>query len=167
MGHHHDHDFTAEVREQQSQPTVAARVTAKQADLGELFGRYLGEVMGRIQSSGGTPAGAPFGRYFEFQEELVDVEIGFPVAAPVADLPSLTGSPAGEIGNSELPGGRAAFTVHRGSYEGLPDTWNHLREWIDANGHEVGEGPWESYVDDPGDMSDIDNVRTEIIWPIR
>jgi effector-binding domain-containing protein len=122
--------------------------------------------MGRIQAAGAMPAGAPFGRYYEFGEDSVDVEIGIPVSAPLPDLPALAGSPAGEIGNGELPGGRVAFTVHRGSYDGLTDTWGHLREWIEEQGHAVGDGPWESYVDDPGDMSDIDNVRTEIVWPI-
>jgi effector-binding domain-containing protein len=122
--------------------------------------------MGRLQSTGGAPAGAPFGRYFEFGEDSVDVEIGIPVAEPMPGLPSLSVSSPGEIGNSELPGGTVAFTVHRGNYDELPDSWAHLREWIDAKGHEVGDGPWESYVDDPHDMSDIENVRTEIVWPI-
>jgi effector-binding domain-containing protein len=165
MSHHHD--FTAEVREQEPQPTVAVRVTANQGDLGALFGRYLGEVMGRIQAAGGAPAGAPFGRYYTFGQESIDVEIGIPVAAPLSDLPAPGGSVPGEIGNAELPGGRVAFTVHRGSYDSLADTWGHLQEWIEANGHSFRDAPWESYVDDPGDMSDVDSVRTEILWPIR
>jgi effector-binding domain-containing protein len=164
MSHHRD--FTAEVREQEPQPTVAVRVTASQGDLGALFGRYLGEVMGRIQAVGGSPAGAPFGRYYTFGQGSIDVEIGIPVAAKLSDLPDVAGSAPGEIGNAELPGGRVAFTIHRGSYDGLADTWSHLQEWIEANGHAFRDAPWESYVDDPGDMSDIANVRTEIVWPI-
>jgi effector-binding domain-containing protein len=164
MGHHHD--FVAEVREQPAQPTVAARTRARQDELGGLFGRYLGEVMGRIQAAGVMPAGAPFGRYYEFGEDNVDVEIGIPVSAPLPDIPPLADAAAGEIGNAELPGGRVAFTVHRGSYDGLADTWGHLREWIEEQGHVVGDGPWESYIDEPGDMSDMSNVRTEVVWPL-
>ena len=38
---------------------------------------------------------------------------------------------------SELPGGAAAVTVHRGSYDGLKGVYDAL-DWIQAQGRERG-----------------------------
>src|SRR5204863_7472180 len=115
---------------------------------------------------GGTPAGPPYGRYHEFGPETADVEIGIPVVAPVANLRPLAECQAGEIGSSELPGGRAALTVHQGSYDGLKATYDRLRQWIAANGFDAGPGPWESYINDPTEVSDSSQLRTEVVWPL-
>jgi AraC family transcriptional regulator len=55
--------------------------------------------------------------------------------------------------------------VHRGSYDGLPDAYDGLHEWIHAQGRDEGPGPWESYVDDPAEVGDAE-LRTEVIWPL-
>jgi AraC family transcriptional regulator len=110
--------------------------------------------------------GSLFARYHNFSTDLVDVEIGIPVAAPLPDLPAVADVAAGEVGAGELPAGRAAITVHRGSYDGLSATYEKLHEWIHEAGESEGAGPWEDYVDDPGDMSDMSNVRTEVVWPL-
>ncbi|TMB49701.1 MAG: GyrI-like domain-containing protein, partial [Chloroflexi bacterium] len=95
-----------------------------------------------------------------------DVEIGIPVAAPVANLRPLAECEPGEMGSSELPGGRAALTVHEGTYDGLKDTYGRLRDWIHAQGLQDGAGPWESYVNDPSEVDDPAQLRTEVVWPL-
>jgi len=154
--------------ELQPKPTVAVRVQHPFADLdlGALFDRHLPNVADRLADLGGTPAGPPYGRYHEFGPERADVEIGIPVVAPVANLRPLAECEPGEMGASELPGGRAALTVHEGSYDGLKDTYARLRDWIHAQGHRDGAGPWESYVNDPSEVDDPAQLRTEVVWPL-
>ena len=111
------------------------------------------------------PAGPPFGRYHEFGPEEVDVEVGIPVSAPAPNLRPLAEAEEGEMAASELPGGRAAITVHRGSYDGLSQTYDQLHDWIHEQGHEEGPAPWESYVDDPSEV-DAADLKTEVCWPL-
>jgi effector-binding domain-containing protein len=150
------------------QPSVAVRQQqpTTELNLAELFDTHLPNIADQIVSLGGTPAGPPYGRYHQFGPEQVDVEIGIPVAAPVANLRPLAECEPGEMGSSELPGGEAAVLVHRGSYDTLSGAYDGLHDWIHAQGRDEGPGPWESYVDDPSEVSDPSQLRTEVVWPL-
>ena len=161
-------DLEARVVELAPQPTVAIRVSQPMAelDLGELFGTHLPNIADRVADLGGEVAGAPYGRYHAFGPEGVDVEVGIPVAAPVANLRSLEECEPGEVGASELPGGRVAMAVHRGPYDGLGGAHDRLADWMRDGGHPAGAGPWESYLDDPSETEDASQLRTEIFRPV-
>lgn len=158
----------AQLRELTEQPTVAVRIRQPMAetDMSQLFGHYLPLIAGRLAGAGVEFAGAPFGRYHQWGPDDVDVEIGIPVVAPPDGLPALADATPGEPGVSSLPGGLAAVTVHTGPYSGLQAAYGALHDWIHAQGRDEGDGPWESYVDDP-DGKDPAGVRTEIVWPVR
>jgi effector-binding domain-containing protein len=157
----------AEIRELTPQPTAALRVTQpmESMDLAPLFDEHLPNIAHRLADLGVEPAGPPFGRYHQFGPDQVDVEIGIPVSAPASNLRPLAEAEPGELGASELPGGQVAITIHRGSYDGLSKTFDALHDWIHAQGRDEGSGPWESYVDDPGEVG-MEEAKTEVIWPL-
>jgi effector-binding domain-containing protein len=149
------------------QPTVAVRIQQPMSEnLADLFDVHLPNIADQIVNLGGAAAGAAYGRYHEFGPEQVDVEIGIPVVAPVANLRPLAECEQGEMGTSELPGGPAAVTVHRGSYDGLSAAYDRLHDWIHTQGQEEGPGPWESYIDSPSEVEDPTQLRTEVVWPL-
>lgn len=151
----------------QPQPTVAARVQQSfdELDIGALFGLHMSNVADRIADLGGTPAGPPYARYYEFGPERADVEFGIPVAAPVQNLRPLAECEPGEVGAGELPGGPAAVTLHVGAYPELGNAYQRLQDWIPAQGHTPGVAPWESYVKDPSEVAEAD-LQTELVWPL-
>ena len=159
-------DLDVQLRDTDPQPTVVVRVTAPTPTLGELFDLHLPNIADRIADLGGEPAGPPFARYHDYSAESVDVEIGIPVRGPVANLRSVDESEGGEVASSQLPGGRVAVVVHRGAYDGLSETYRRLEAWIEGQGMTPGAGPWESYVNDPTEVKDPAELRTEIAWPI-
>jgi effector-binding domain-containing protein len=150
------------------QETVAVRFQRPMAsvDVGELMDAAMGSLGARLGAAGVAPAGPPFARYHAWGGEVADVEIGFPVAQAIAGLPGLAETREGEVGASELPGGRIAVVVHRGPYAGLGDAYGRLHDWIHDQGEEDGPGPWETYIDSPEEVEDVSALRTEIRWPV-
>jgi len=96
----------------------------------------------------------------------VEVEMGAPTAALVPGLPALEQSEVGEIGVSQLPGGRAVLVVHRGPYDTIGEAFRRLETWLEEAGTQPGGAPWESDVDDPQDVEDVAELRTEVYWPL-
>jgi effector-binding domain-containing protein len=147
-------------------PTVAVRIQSPMADLdvAALFDSHLPAIYEKVTAAGQS-GGAPYGRYHMFGPKLADIEIGVPIEAPVPGLDRLSEVKAGDVGLSELPGGLTAVVVHRGPYDSLGESYGIFHDWIHEQGHDEGDGPWESYVDDPGSVADPTQVRTEIYWP--
>ena len=46
------------------------------------------------------------------------------------------------------------------------ETYEQLIGWSKAEGVELGEGMWESYLSDPGAEPDPSTWRTQIVWPL-
>jgi effector-binding domain-containing protein len=73
------------------------------------------------------PSGPQFIRYHHVDPEQADIEVGFPVPAPVEG--------AGRVWAGALPGGTVAVTAHWGSHETLPTAYAALAQWLEAQGH--------------------------------
>ena len=110
-------------------------------NIGHAFGG-LGRILG-----GKPPAGAQMIALFHDDPAITapdhlrsEAAITLPAGAP---------SPDGLI-EQQVPAGRYAVTTHKGSYEGLPATWEALKkEWLPANGYQMGHPSYEVYLNNP------------------
>ena len=117
---------------------------------------------GRARPAGTEPAGPLTVVYHADQvldeDTAAPIEICFPVAA------RFEGN--GEVYATELAGGPAAVTVHRGPYAEIGPAYHTVSGWIADHGHELAGGPREVYRNDPREVAEAD-LLTEVQWPIR
>lgn len=87
-----------------------------------------------------------------------ELEVGFVTEEPVET--------DGEVRSSTLPAGQVARTMHRGSFDGLGESWGRLRTWTNDQGMTPGPVMWESYLTEPSPDMDPADLRTELTWPV-
>ena len=82
---------------------------------------------------------------------------------------SLEIKPEGEIGIQEIPGGKYAIFLHKGSYENLTDTYNYIySQWLTENKKTLRNAPsFELYKNRDPRRTKPENLRTEIYIPIE
>jgi effector-binding domain-containing protein len=141
------------------QHAAAVRLTVPIAEISRHMGRIFGEVAAWLGHSGVPIVGPPFARYYSVAPEAVDLEAGFPAAAPV--------EPHGDVHASELPGGPAVTTMHIGPYEAMEPAYEAIAAWIREHGREAGGAPWEVYLTDPSEVPSPADWRTKIVQPLR
>ena len=160
-------ELDAEIRDLEPQLTVSVRFTAAPDGIKAAFDEQMPKVGARLANSGAVMTGPPFARFHEMGPNGAEIELGAPVAERPAGLGDASGRSDGETGASSLPGGRAAVTIHAGSYDSLSETYDGLVRWIESHGHVAGAGPWEVYLTDPMKVPDPNDWRTEVVWPLR
>jgi effector-binding domain-containing protein len=154
-----------ELREVAPQPVASVRLGRTPAALPAAFDEFLPIIGRRLLEVGGQIVGAPFARYHGMAAGEFDVEIGLP-ATGIGGLPALANAASGEVGSSQLPGGRMAVYVHTGPYAGIGRAWDMLNAWLAAQHLAAAAPGWDSYVDNPDDTP-AERLRTEIVQPIR
>ncbi len=134
---------------------ASVRRTVPRRGLGTFFSEVYPTIFGLLAAQGAKPAGPPLARYFNNDPKAFDTEAGIPFEGPF--------TPTGNIQVTELPGGAAAMTVHRGSYQTLSAEYQRIMSWAEGSGTPLGDNPWEVYVEDPkGDREAV----TEVYFPL-
>ena len=142
-----------EVRVIPAQHTAVVRRRGPVERISEAIQAALPLALQAVVRAGMQPSGPPFVRYLAMEPGAWEVEIGWPVPAPVA--------PGGEAVPSSTPAGPAATATYFGPYEGVGEAYGVIQAWCVAHGHEAAGPPWESYLTDPGAEPDPAKWRTD------
>jgi effector-binding domain-containing protein len=162
---HEDPEAVVLVEDQAPQPILSIRRTVRIAELGERHGESLRELWSAMRARGVPAAGSPFVRYHTFGETETDVEVGVPVADPVAGV--------GRVAAGELPGGAAISTWHLGSHDRLGEAYARLQTWLSEHDRTPVGAAWEVYcwIDpaaepDPASWPPQEEWRAELVQPL-
>ena|SRR5690349_3434129 len=150
--------YHVESRELTEQPTAAVRASLSPRELGSWLGDAYRDVITYLGSARVAPTGPPYAR-LTFYNDLVHIEAGFPVSAPVVA--------GGRVAASSLPGGPVALTTHYGRYEDVAAAYDAIAEWLKEHGYEPAGPHWEIYYTDPRTEPDPARWRTDVVAPYR
>jgi effector-binding domain-containing protein len=127
-------------------------------DMPKYMDPAIQEILKALRDQGTAPTGPMFSYHHRRPSDTFDFELGFPVNKAI--------TPAGRVVNGQLPAERVVRAVYQGPYEGLAQAWPGLRKWVHDQGHgEMGRF-WESYLNNPNEVTGPDEYRTELNWVI-
>jgi effector-binding domain-containing protein len=154
--------YEVTVKELPAQPVAATRATTTLREISTAISDGVHVILDELGRQGIEPAGPLQVVYHADQvldeETSAAIEICWPVATPFQGT--------GQVYGTELPGGPAAVTVHRGPYAEITPAYHTVSGWVADHGHELAGGPREVYLNDPGQTEEAD-LLTEVQWPIR
>jgi effector-binding domain-containing protein len=144
----------------QTTPQLIAKIhlTIPRAQIREVMGPGIGELMAAVAAQGIGPTGPWLSHHLKMSPDTFDFEIAVPVRAPV--------TPVGRVVPGELPAARVSRTVYHGGYEGLGDGWGEHMAWIEKNGHTPAPNLWEVYLVGPESGPDASAYRTQLNRPL-
>ncbi|MFZ2853487.1 MAG: GyrI-like domain-containing protein [Rhodocyclaceae bacterium] len=140
------------------QLTAVIHLTVPRAEIGQVMGPAIAEIIAALAAQGIAPAGPCYSRHWKRPTDTFDFEVGFPISHPIA--------PAGRVKTSRLPAAKVARTTYRGRYDGLGAAWGEFCAWVENEGLAAQNGLWESYLSGPESSPDPDQWRTELNRPL-
>lgn len=145
-------NYTIALEETQPKPILSTRQIMSIDD----FGKYYGNLFKRITDEKIKNTGLSFAVYHdeEFDPKASDVEVGF-FLTDEAQATRL------------LPGGLCATTTHIGGYSGLPEAYAAVVTWIEENGYEIVNAPYEIYLRTQFDRIPVSELETKVYFPVR
>jgi effector-binding domain-containing protein len=149
---------TPQITQSPAQQTAVIHLTIPRADIRNVMGPGISELMATVAAQGIGPTGPWFSHHFAMHPDTFDFEIGVPVSGAV--------TPSGRVTASSLPAAKVARTVLHGNYDGLPGGWGEFINWIDAQGLKTAPDLWEIYVKGPESDPDPGTWRTELNKPL-
>lgn len=144
------------IREVESGPLAAARVTTELSTWPREFMRTLDKVYGAVKAGHVRKNGKNVMVYYPRPDGRVDIACGVEIGEPF--------EPVGEVVACETPSGLAVTTTHIGPYRELSASHAALVEWMHKNGHHSTGICWEVY----GHWTDdVTQLRTDLFHLVR
>ncbi|MGV3636274.1 MAG: GyrI-like domain-containing protein [Flavobacteriales bacterium] len=136
--------------------TAAIPLVIPGRDMPKYMDPAIQEIISVITGQRITITGPMFSYHHRRPSDTFDFEIGFPVSKAI--------KPEGRVISSKLPAVKVVRSVYQGPYEGLAQAWPALQQWVRANGHGETGKFWESYLNNPDEVKDPKEYRTELNW---
>ena len=143
--------------EQPEQHVLSIRTTIPFVDYPEVAGQAYGKLMAYAAQNGLLFSGGPFVCYHNADLEALDVEMGFPIAKPVAG--------SGEIAEHTIPTQKVASGLFLGAYEESDPLMIEIMQWIAAHGYERRGEIYNYYLND--ESRPAGELLTQIVVPIK
>ncbi|MGE7613382.1 MerR family transcriptional regulator [Paenibacillus sp. NPDC101420] len=120
------------------------------------YGKYFSKLYETIATEKLTLLGTPITIYHseEYNPTGNDTEFALPIEEIVN-------------GTRELREGLCAKSVYKGPYSELTSVYAKLTEWIENEGYEMVNSPYEKYITDPTQTSDPQDLVTEVYFPVK
>ncbi|MFN3875103.1 MAG: GyrI-like domain-containing protein [Flavobacteriales bacterium] len=139
-------------------PAATIHLVIPGKDMPKHMDPAIREILKVLADQGQQPIGPMFSYHHRRPSDIFDFEIGFPVAKAIKE--------SGRVKNGKLPAERVVRSVYQGPYEGLAQAWPALQEWVRENGHGETGRFWECYLNNPDEVKDPKDYRTELNWVI-
>ena len=149
---------TPQIAQSPAQHVASIRLKIPQAEIRQVMGPGIQEVMAAIAAQGLKPSGAWMTHHFEKPAEFFDFEICVPVPSSV--------KPTGRVQPGQLRATKVARTVYHGDYKGLGAAWGEFCAWITAQGHQTAPDLWECYTKGPESSPDPAKWETQLNQPL-
>ena len=140
------------------QLTAVIHLTVPRAEISDVMGPAITEIMSSIAAQEATINGPCFSYHQKRPADIFDFKVGFPVSQPI--------TVAGRVKMSKLPAVKVVRTIYQGGYEGLGAAWGEFCQWIETEGLNAQDSLWECYLTDPESNPDTDTWRTELNRPL-
>lgn len=137
------------------------RARCSHAEIANTLGGLLGHGFQFAVANGLEFRSPPMTLYVEWGPGMVTMHAGLAIAA----VPSMA-LPEG-IFVDVLPACEAAVTIHTGSYDGLADAHAAMEQFLDGEKLVKAGAAREVYLTDPGEVPDVAQWKTQVIWPAR
>jgi effector-binding domain-containing protein len=146
-----------EIYDQVVQPTLAVRTRSAVQELPRVMGETLAAIGRLMENRGVQPGGAPYTAYYNMDMQDLDIEIGFPVNEIVPG--------DGAIQAGEMPAGKYASVLHKGTYDTLGQSYEALTKFIEQAGYKPSGVAYEFYLNSPVEVA-AEDLRTQVVFPI-
>lgn len=135
---------------------LSIRRLVQEEDIREHYVRCFKQLVQRITDQNLTITAPPMVLFHNdsFSPYGLDIEFAIPVQEYVK-------------GTREFHPGLCLMTDLKGSYEQLPSVYARQREWAEQEGYEGHQALYEVYVNDPSQVKELCELRTEIYYPVR
>ena len=150
--------FKIELSEQPAQPVLSIRTRTAVGNLPQVLGKAYGDIIQYLNELGEQPLGPAFTAYYNMDMEDLDIEIGFPVARPLAGK--------GEIAASQIPAGKQVSCFHKGPYNKVEPVYNAMMQWINENGYTPTGVAYEFYYNSPDEVPESE-LLTKVMFPLQ